>query len=166
MNIGKDDLVVYGKNGICLVEDIKDMQFGGDKGTYYVLRPKLSPSSTVYVPLSKPNLVSKMRSVMTVKELDGIIELAKNNQLEWIEDKAERQSKFNSIILNGNSAELLLLAQAIHIKKAEKEAQGRQLSSSDEGILKTALRLIEEEFSFSLKCGADEVREYIDKKFK
>ncbi len=166
MSISKDDLVVYGKNGICLVEDIKDMQFGGDRGTYYVLRPKSSPSSTVYVPLSKPNLVAKLRSVMTKKELDGIIELAKNTQFEWIEDKAERQSKFNSIILDGNSAELLLLAKSMHIKKAEKESQGRQLSSTDEGMLKTALRLIEEEFSFSLKCDAHEVREYIDKRFK
>jgi len=53
MEFKKNDFVVYGRNGVCLIEDIKNMNFGGDNGTYYILKPRSSNSSTVYVPVDK-----------------------------------------------------------------------------------------------------------------
>lgn len=160
----KGDVVVYGKNGICSVDDVKEMDFAGEKGMYYVLKPKSSHGSTVYVPLSKENLVSKLRSVMTKNEIDMLIESTRNDEIKWSDSKNERHEKFNEIVLGGNSRELLLLVSCLYLKKQERESMGKHLSSTDEGILKVAERLIEEEFSMALECTPGEVSQYISNK--
>jgi len=160
----KNSVVVYGKDGICTVYDVKEMDFAGKKETYYVLKPMSSQGSTVYVPISKENLVSKIRPVMTKEEIDCLIESTKNDEIKWSDSKNERYERFNEIVSGGNSRELLLLVSCLYLKKQEKESQGKHLSSTDEGILRLAERLIEEEFSIALGCSAEEVGDYINKK--
>ncbi|MBO5007572.1 MAG: hypothetical protein J6D26_01895 [Clostridia bacterium] len=162
----KDDFVVYGKNGVCFIEDIRTMDFAGEKGEYYVLRPKSNGNSTVYVPLAKEELVSKMRPVMTKDEIDSLLESAMGKEIEWIDAKNLRLETFNGILSGGNSRDLLLLVGCIYMKKQEKLAAGKRLSSTDENILKSAERLVEEEFSFALRCSADRVVSYIKNKLK
>ncbi len=162
----KDDFVVYGKNGVCLVEDIKTMNFAGENGSYYILKPKSSGSSTVYVPVSNEKLVSKMRSVMTKKQIDTMLRSANEDEIIWNDIKTERLEEFNEIITSGNSRRLLLLVMCIYKKKQEKEAENKHISSTDESIMRTAEELIEEEFAFALKCSGDKVVDYIRKKLK
>ena len=69
----KNDMVVYGNNGICTVEDIRIMKFGKDEAVYYVLKPKASSAATLYVPQDKESLVSKMRKLLTREEIDNIL---------------------------------------------------------------------------------------------
>ncbi len=47
------DTVSYGIHGVCLVEDIKTMDFGAAGEMYYVLKPIYDNKSTVYVPCEK-----------------------------------------------------------------------------------------------------------------
>lgn len=162
----KDDFVVYGKNGVCFIEDIKTMDFAGEKGEYYVLRPKSNGTSTVYVPLAKEELVAKMRPIMTKDEIDSLLESTRGKEIEWIDAKNLRYESFNSILSGGNSRDLLLLVSCIYLKKKEKIAAGKQLSSTDENILKAAERLVEEEFAFALRCSVDRVVKYIKDKLE
>ena len=162
----KADFVVYGKNGVCEIEDVKTMDFAGEKGEYYILKPQSSQSSTVYVPLNKETLVSKMRPVMTKKQIDDLLASAHEDSMEWIEVKNERLEKFNSIVSSGDSKAILTLIMCIYLKKQEREALGKHLSSTDDNILRVAMELIEEEISFALGCSLDKVTEYIKKKIK
>jgi len=166
MEFKKNDFVVYGRNGVCLIEDIKNMNFGGDNGTYYILKPRSSNSSTVYVPVDKESLVSKMRSIITKKQIDAMLSSASDDAMEWNDTKNERHEKFNSIVSSGDSRMLLSLVMCIYLKKQEKEAAGKHLSSTDEGILRSAEELIEEEFAFALGCPEDKVTDYIKNKIK
>ena len=58
--------VIYGTNGLCRVEDIKEMSFiaGETKKAYYILEPLRTKASTIYVPLKNEKLVSKMGNQM------------------------------------------------------------------------------------------------------
>ena len=116
----KDDFVVYGKNGVCLVDDIKTISFLGEEGEYYVLKPKSNKTSTLYVPLNKEELVSKIRAVISKKEIDKMLSSTDEKQLEWIENKTERTEYFNSVVSAGNSQDLLKLVICIYLKKQEK----------------------------------------------
>ena len=160
----KDDFVVYGKNGICLIEDIRSLNFLGEAGEYYVLKPKYNKTSTLYVPLAKDELVSKMRCVISKEEIDNMLSCAHEQKMDWIENKGERTEMFNSVISGGDSQKLFKLVMCIYLKKQEKGKEGKKLSTMDDSILKTAERLIEEEFAFALKCSADKAIDYIKKK--
>ena len=72
----KGDLVSYGTNGICCIEDIRFMSFssGAKKSMYYILKPEASGESTIFVPAENEKLVSKMRKLMTKEEIiDSVI---------------------------------------------------------------------------------------------
>ena len=107
--ITKGQYVVYGTNGICLVEDVRMMKFALDteKNPYCILKPASSDSSTIYVPLNNEKLMGKLRPVMTKKEI------------------------------------------------------GKALSATDENTLKSAEKLVEEEFSYALHIPREEVTGYI-----
>ncbi len=166
MEFRKGDFVVYGKNGVCLVEDIKTMNFAGENGSYYILKPKSNGSSTVYVPVANERLVSKMRSTMTKKQIDELLDSAAEGEVTWNDAKNERQEEFNGILTSGDSRKLLLLVMCLYKKKQEKESENKHLSSTDENIMRTAEELIEEEFSFALGCTPGKVADYIRKKIK
>ena len=166
MEFRKGDFVVYGKNGVCLVEDIKTVNFAGENGTYYILKPNSSGSSTVYVPVANERLVSKMRSTMTKKQIDTMLGSAWNEEVVWNDDKNERLEEFNIILSSGDSRKLLLLVMCLNQKKKEKEEANKRLSATDENIMRTAEELIEEEFAFALGCTQGKVNDYIRKKLK
>lgn len=160
IKFNKNDTVVYGNNGICTIEDIRIMRFGKDDALYYVLKPKSNKGSTLYVPLDKESLVSKMRKVLTREEIDNILQ---NNAKEiiWPENRLERSTLFGGIVSRCDTGELLMMIKCIYLKRDEKLSQGKSLSASDENFLRTAEKLIGEEFSFSLGCSHEEVKQYI-----
>ena len=159
----KNDAVVYGNNGICIVEDIKIMKFGKDDALYYVLKPKSNKGSTLYVPLDKENLVSKMRKILTREEIDNILQ-SDAKELSWPKNRLERSALFGGIVSRCDTGELLMMIKCIYLERDEKLSQGKSLSASDENFLRTGEKLIGEEFSFSLGCTDDEVKEYIKTK--
>ncbi len=165
INFKMNDLVVYGKNGLCIVEDIKKMDFAGEADVYYILKPKSNTHSTVYVPAGNPRLVSKLRSVLSKGEIDEILSSCCNEEdIVWPDIKNERHELFANILSECDTKELLKLIRCIHGKKQERNELGKDLASGDENVLKTAQRLIEEEFCVALDCSAEEVNKYISSK--
>lgn len=160
----KGEFVVYTKNGVCLIDDVKLMDFAGEKSLYYILKPLSSSGSTLYVPVENEKLVSKLRPVMSKAQIDALLTDAKNYKAEWNDAKSERVELFNSVLASGDSGKLLHLIMCIYLKKQEKESIGKHLCSTDESILRTAEELIQEEFAFSLNCSHDEVNSYIQKR--
>lgn len=157
----KGSTVIYGKNGICIIEDIKTMDFGGQKSTYYILKPNSTSASTLYVPVDKENLVSKMRPVMSRDEVEGIFAHMSDSEIVWPEVKNERNELFSAIVSRADVKELIMLVKCIYEKKKEKANLGKKLSGADEMTLKSAQKLISEELAYSLNCSAGDVSEYI-----
>ena len=162
-----NDYVVYGKSGLCFVKEIKKMRMAnGPLSEYYVLNSVAGNAVTIYVPCDKDALVSKMRHPVTKEEIDSILGETKGQHIEWIDNNNERAEYFKKIVDGDSYRDWLLLASCIHMKKAEKLANGKHLSGKDESTLKLLEKLIEEEFCYSLNLNSSEMSEYIKAKLE
>ena len=163
--IAKGEYVVYGTNGICLVEDIKMMRFALDaeKDPYCILKPASNGSSTIYVPLNNEKLMGKLRPIMTKEEIDSLLLGMRDKEISWDSDRRNRTERFHDILINGVTQKLLLMIRCIYMKKRELITAGKNLSATDENTLKSAEKLVEEEFSYALGISADDVTAYIRK---
>ena len=155
--------IAYGTNGICVIEDIKPMKFtaGMKEKTYFILNPGGSAASKVFVPADNEKLVSKMRMVMTREEIDELLADMRGKKIEWEKDRRFRSESFHEILSRGVTQELLLMIKCISGKKRELAKAGKNLPTTDGNTLKTAERLVEEEFSYTLEIDPSEVGGYI-----
>ena len=135
------EYVSYGINGMCNIEDIRPMQLSQsvEKMMYYILRPESNPKSTIFVPVNNQKLVSKMRE----------------------KDVRFRTESFHEILSNGVNQDLILMIRCLHRKRQELVQLGKKLPARDSNTLKTAERLVEEEFAHVLHIKCEEVSDYI-----
>ena len=141
--------VLYGTNGVCVVEDITEKKVGKVSMEYYVLKPLASDSSTLFVPTHNEELVKRIREILNKDSIDSI--LADLPDIgEWNENKQERSDHFKSIIADGDCVELIGMIRLIHAHSNELAENGRHLHMSDERFLKEAEKMVSEEFSQAL----------------
>ena len=157
------EYVSYGINGMCNIEDIRPMQLSQsvEKMMYYILRPESNPKSTIFVPVNNQKLVSKMRELMTKDEINAMLERMKDRTLEWEKDVRFRTESFHEILNNGVNQDLILMIRCLHRKRQELIQLGKKLPARDNNTLKTAERLVEEEFAHVLHIKCEEVSDYI-----
>ena len=155
--------VSYGINGMCNIEDIRPMQLSQsvEKMMYYILRPESNPKSTIFVPVNNQKLVSKMRELMTKDEINAMLVRMKDRTLEWEKDVRFRTESFHEILSNGVNQDLILMIRCLHRKRQELVQLGKKLPARDSKTLKTAERLVEEEFAHVLQIKCEEVSDYI-----
>ena len=157
------EYVSYGINGMCNIEDIRPMQLSQsvEKMMYYILRPESNPKSTIFVPVNNQKLVSKMRELMTKDEINAMLVRMKDRTLEWEKDVRFRTESFHEILSNGVNQDLILMIRCLHRKRQELVQLGKKLPVRDSNTLKTAERLVEEEFAHVLHIKCEEVSDYI-----
>ena len=157
------EYVSYGINGMCNIEDIRPMQLSQsvEKMMYYILRPESNPKSTIFVPVNNQKLVSKMRDLMTKDEINAMLVRMKDRTLEWEKDVRFRTESFHEILNNGVNQDLILMIRCLHRKRQELVQLGKKLPARDSNTLKTAERLVEEEFAHVLHIKCEEVSDYI-----
>jgi len=157
--------VIYGTNGLCRVEDVREMSFitGEAKKSYYILEPIRTKASTIFVPMDNEKLVSRIRTVMTKAEIDELLLGMSDKELGWESDRRARADIFHDIITKGVTENLLLLIRCIYIKKKELLSLNKSLSMTDSKSLEFAEKMVEEEFSYALDIKPAEVGDYIRK---
>ncbi len=157
------EYISYGINGMCNIEDIRPMQLSQsvEKMMYYILRPESNPKSTIFVPVNNQKLVSKMRELMTKDEINAMLVRMKDRTLEWEKDVRFRTESFHEILSNGVNQDLILMIRCLHRKRQELVQLGKKLPARDSNTLKTAERLVEEEFAHVLHIKCEEVSDYI-----
>ena len=156
----KGDYINYGGHGVCRIEDITSMNFGGGAGkSYYVIQPIAPGSATIYFPVDSPKAVERMRPLLSKEEIDAIILSVKDEQMTWIADRKQRTAQFQQILSRRDERELLLLASCLHQRQMEKP-----LPSSEMDMLRRVEHIIEQEFAFTLDLHAQQIGEYIREK--
>ena len=155
--------VVYGTNGICKITDIKKMTLSPIIGerNYYVLEQINSKMSTIYVATDNEALCSKMRYVLTENEILEILHGARENSIEWIDDRKVRAQAFHNILLSGSHEELLLMIRCIYMKSREASENHKKISDSDSNMLHSAEKTVREEFAFALNIAPESVGRFI-----
>ena len=152
--------VLYGSNGVCVVDDVTEKRIGKTKMQYYVLKPLCNNTSTLFVPTANQQLVSKMRRILTEDEAEAILrDLPPCG--DWNDNKQERSEQFRAIITEGSCVELIRLIRLVRTHEQEQLAGGKRLHITDERFLKEAEKMVCEEFSLVLHISRDEVLERI-----
>ncbi|MBQ1974364.1 MAG: CarD family transcriptional regulator [Ruminococcus sp.] len=152
--------VLYGSNGVCMVDDVTEKRIGKTKIQYYVLKPLCNNTSTLFVPTANQQLVSKMRRILTEDEAEAILRNLPPCG-DWNDNKQERSEQFRAIITEGSCVELIRLIRLVRTHEQEQLAGGKRLHITDERFLKEAEKMICEEFSLVLHISRDEVLERI-----
>ena len=139
--------VLYGTNGVCVVNDITEKKVGKVSMEYYVLKPLDTNFSTLFVPTNNEALVKKIRGVMTKDMINGVLSNLPEPG-EWNDNKQERSEQFKEVISNGDFTELIRMIRLIYKHSDELSELGRHLHMSDERLLKEAEKMVTEEIEF------------------
>ena len=157
------EYVVYKSNSVCKVEGIEVRNITGtlDKRDYLVLMPINKRESKIYVPADNELLLSKIRRALNKKEIDDVLSSLKGKNMDWIDDRKERTEYFKKALSDGDHRELLLIIRCINNRKLSLAHIHRKISGQDDSVLQNAIKMVSEEFAFSLGIGKEAVGEYI-----
>ena len=158
--------VVYGTNGICIVDSIEMMSFTSEmpKEMYYVLRQHRHSETCFFVPLKYEELVSKLREPMRREDIEDMLMGLSDDDVKWMNDRRARGDYFKSILNEGVGGHLLNMIICIYEKKRELARQGKKLSVTDTTTLRSAEKLVEEEFAWALGMDPQDVPAFIRKR--
>lgn len=155
------EYIVHGRNGVCKVEDITHIDISGaDKNQlYYTLIPVKSIGSKIFYPVDSDRVV--MRSIVTKKEAEHIVEEIKDIKPMWIENDRQRELKYKEAISSCDCEQLICIIKTLHQRNNERMAQGKRATYVDDKYLREAKQNLHDEFAIALGLDRDEVEDYI-----
>ncbi len=153
--------VMFGSDGVCTIKEKTWMEMGGESREYYVLSPFHDQKSTIYVPVNNSELTAKMRCVITAEKIDELINEAATKKAEWISDDSERKAFCDDVLNSGDRMALMMLIEMLYNHKEKQKSNKRRFQIADENCLKRAEKMLNDEFSYVLGIGRDEVPAYI-----
>ena len=156
--------VVYGANGICRVDGIREEAFNGKKQEYFVLKPIDSEGATINVPTDSEVLTGKMKKLLRADEVEILIRNMPNEETIWIDDDRLCNEAYRAILSKGDRTELVRLTKTLYRRKKELSAKGKRLRSTDEQIMRQAESLLFNELAMVLEIERNDVLDFIYKK--
>lgn len=158
-----NDYIMYGNVGVCKVLDItKETIMGSEEKEYYVLNPIYSKhSKTTLIKIPTDNDKIFMREIISKDEVDSLIENIPNQETIWVDNDRERSEEFKSMIKSGKCDDLITVIRSIRSDKNKRKATNKKVCKSDEEILKTAEKMLHQEFATVLDIKPEEVKKYI-----
>lgn len=154
-----NDTVMYGNSGVCTIVDIRPEKMAGKKMTYYILKPAENENMTIYCPVDSDKI--KMRSLLSLEEVNRLISIMPDTGVEWIEDDQQRKEAFTGIVKGGDQQQLVKLIKTLYAMRQEKLDAGKKFHAADEKIMKDAEDMLYGEFSSVLNIRRDEVIPFI-----
>ena len=155
------ETVLYGCEGVCVIERLEEMKVGRNRAQYYVLRPVSRNSSTLFVPADNEQLLQRMRPLLTKEELHALLTQTAQAEGEWIDDAAQRKTAFQEVLSGGERGKILQMLRLVHLHRRELAQRGKHLRIADEQFLRDAEKLFRDEFAYVLKIPQGQVNDYV-----
>ncbi len=155
------DTVLYGAEGVCVIDDISSRDFGGEKREYYVLKPVHQSGSTFYLPTCSPAVKDKLKKILSSEQIYELIRAMPEEGSIWIEDENERKQKYKEIIQSGDRLELIRMIRTLYFHREELKEAGRKFHLCDEHFMKEAEKLLYDEFAHVLNIPPEQVLPFI-----
>lgn len=152
-NIG--DAVVYSNAGLCTIDDIRTEDFLGDEQLFYVLSPKYSRGSTIFVAVGNSKVV--LRHTVSKEKVSEVLSIEVEPEKEWIEKRQERHAHTTEVLKNCDIEETLITLRTLLCKRAEKEKMGKKLHMKDDSDIANLERMLFGEIAHVLDVSYDEV---------
>ena len=152
----KDDYVIYGQNGVCIIEDITEEPFeGAPKGKLYYVLFALNNENKIYVPYELGNM--KMRKVLNRKEADELIHMIPSIEPLEVGNEKQIEEIYRNAINSNECLELIKLIKYIHIRKTKRNEEGKQMTSTDKKYMEMAENAVYLEIGTALGIKKSEV---------
>lgn len=157
-----NDVIIYGGQGVCEIAAIEEKSIGGVKKAYFVLKPIKEQGSTIYAPTDNALVQKKMRRLLTVSEINHLIDSMPDEKTVWIDNANERKECYKNLLASGDHLALIQMIKAIYAHKKEREAAGKRLHVMDEHFFKDAEQILYNEFQYVLNLsGKEALMKYI-----
>ena len=160
------ETIVYRKQGIYKIADIKEQKIGNVKKDYYVLSSVYDKNATVYVPADNENLTLFMERVLSKEEIHSIIDMSEKENVVWIENTTERALYLEEIIRSGDLAKILSVVKMFIIRKEDKGGKPYRTFARDEKAFAAAQKAVTEAFAYPLGIERTQVVSYITDRLK
>ncbi len=160
------EIVLYGTDGVCRISAIEEKKFGAERAQYYVLTSVFRNSSVIYVPVGNEKLESKMKTIMSRKEIEKMIDYMPEADNIWIEDEAARKVRYKEIIIGSDRYELVRMIKTLYAHRVKQENCGKKMHITDEKFLKDGERILYDEIAHVLCMEHEEVVPYISERLK
>ena len=155
------DRIIYGSNGVCVIEEIKMMEVphSMEQRPYYIIKP-MYQECRISAPVDTKIFMRPIISSEQARTLiDGIpaVEAAPyyNSALRQLQDYYEKKMSSHSC------EDLIELTLSLYRKKQEVLAQKRKFGAIDERYMKRAEDLLFGELAVALDIQKNEVRQFI-----
>ena len=163
-NVG--DIVIYTLYGICTIAEETERFFNGVNAKYFVLVPLSDSKTRITIPAENPIILARLHNLLTIDEVNSIIEEIPFLENVWIDNDNQRKKEFGDIVKAGNRKEILQMMKSIYNHASTLKNKGRKLHVSDEQCMRDGEKLILDEFSYVLKKDRDLIQAEIKFKFE
>ena len=155
------DYMVYGINGVCLVQDICASPFDKkDTRTFYLLKPLgASSGSVIYTPTDNEQV--PMRPLMTKEQAEGLI--GRMSELEPLEIPTEkmRRDLYRQAMHSCDPEQYVRLIKTVYHRRMDMMQQHKRLSETDSDFERNAKLSLYHELSVVLDVQYSEVEKYL-----
>jgi CarD family transcriptional regulator len=158
------ELILYGRTGVCRVEEITRVKpRGEEEHMYYVLKPLYHQSCNITIPVGSTKVFS--RPIISKEEAQKVIAAIPTVHPEVYHNRNLNQLReyYRSCMETYDCADLIKLTMSLYVKKKEAEAQKRKFGAVDERFMKEAEELLFGELAAALEIPKEEVRGHIEK---
>lgn len=157
-----DDMVVYGNEGVCRIDDIRKVDLSGidNNMLYYILNPIYAEGKVIYAPVDTKVL---MRHVITSEMAKNLIDKLPEMKVEVFQNNSLRELNdyYKSLIQSNKCTDLFRLIRAVYMKEENLVKNKKKLGQTDRNYMKVAEELLHGEFAAALGIPKEEVRNYI-----
>ncbi|MDR2900417.1 MAG: CarD family transcriptional regulator [Treponema sp.] len=149
-----DQKIVYPSQGVGVILSIQDKEFKGETVSYYVIYLEVS-DMTIMVPVEKA-LELGIRAIVPKDEAQKALELISEDFEPIPSDWKQRYQMNLDLLKKGSVIDIATIVRALYHRSKVKE-----LPILERKLYDSALRLLVDEVSFSLKKSKDDVETLI-----
>ncbi len=159
------EYVVHGSNGVCRVESVGPLAGLGNASDrlYYTLTPVYSGNGKIFSPVDNTKVV--MRPILTKDEAEQLLANVKGVQDLLVVDEKKRESAYKEAFYSGRCEEMIRILKTIHKREAQRTAQGKRSTASDERYMHLAEDSLFGELAVSFGVTKEEAKEHFLKSF-
>jgi CarD family transcriptional regulator len=154
--------VVYGIHGVCTIIDTEIRRVDRKNVEYLVLEPKEQPGARFYVPAHNQAALSKLRPLLTIEELEKLLDSEDTHRDCWIAEENRRKQLYRELLNGGDRAALISMIRALHEHKESQLAAGRKFHMCDEKFLRDCEKVLSAEFAMVLNVPVDEIKNTVE----
>ena len=159
----KGDVIVYGKSGVCIVDDICEVEFGIE-GLCYKLRPYDDQQNAIYVSVDNDKIM--MRDVISAEKARDIIDQMGECPAIFPKNDKERAELVKETLNSEDMSKWMQLLKGLYIEREKRLRIRKSLKYKDEKVFNFLENFIMGELSVALDIPKYKIYDMIAEKIK